>query len=99
MTCHHLLHQLGSLMGVVLDAIIHNKDGQIFGIPTIKLLCTREKPLPAYVKLSCLEIEGCGTRQKKLYTCLPNQCFLCNIIGNLAKGMLIIQQINTRYCQ
>ena len=51
-------------MGVVLDAIIHNKDGQISGIPTIKLLCTREKPLPAYVKLSCLEDGGCGKRQK-----------------------------------
>ena len=92
-----MLHQLGCLIGVVLDAYIHNKDGKVFGIPTVKLLCTRGKPL--YVKLSCLEIEGCGTRQKKLYTCLPNQCFLCNIIGNLAKGMLIIKKIITRCCQ
>ena len=51
--CHHQLHQLGGLIGVVLDAYIHNKDGQLFGISTIKLLCTRGKLLLAYVKLPC----------------------------------------------
>ena len=48
--CHHLLHLLGGLIGVVLDAYIHNKDGQLYGIPTVKLLCTREKLLLAYVR-------------------------------------------------
>ena len=28
---YYLLHQLGGLIGVVLDAYIHKKDGQIFG--------------------------------------------------------------------
>ena len=83
--CHHLLHQLGALIGVVLDAYIHNKDGKIFGIPTVKLLCTRGKPLPEYVKLPCLEIGGCGKRQKNLYVGLPNQCFVCKRMGHLAK--------------
>ena len=72
---HHLLHQLGGLIGVVVDAYIHNKDGKIFGGPTVKLLCTRRKPLPAYVKLPCLENGGCGKRQNILYVGLPNQCF------------------------
>ena len=83
--CHHLLHQLGGLIGVVLDAYIHNKDGQIFGILTVKLLCSRGKLLPAYLKLPCLEYGGCGKRQKKLYFGLPNQSFLCKRMGHLAK--------------
>ena len=73
--CHQLLHQLGALIEVVLDVYIHNKDGQLFGIPTMKLICTREKWLPSYVKLPCLENGGCGKRQNILYVGLPNQCF------------------------
>ena len=65
--CHQLLHQLGALIEVVLDAYIHNKDGQLFGIPTMKLISIREKQLPSCVKLPCLENGGCGKRQNILY--------------------------------
>ena len=78
-----MLHLLRGLIGVVLDAYIHNKDA--YGIPTVNLLCTREKLLSAYVKLPCLENGGCGKRQKNLYVGLPNQCFLCKRMGHLAK--------------
>ena len=60
------MHKLGGLIGVVLDAYIHNKDGQLFGILIIKLLWTRGKPLSTYVKLLCLEDEGCG-KGKEIY--------------------------------
>ena len=75
--CHHLLHELGGLIGVVLDAYIHNKDGQIFGIPTIKLLCTRGKPYKSeYVKLPCTENGGCGKRQKFIYLSTKSMFFM-----------------------
>ena len=90
------MHQLGGLIEVVLNAYIHNKDGQFFGIPKVKLLlllfpktqvkllCTREKPLPAYVKLPCLENGACGNRQKILHVGLSNNFFLCKRMGHLA---------------
>ena len=52
---YQLLHQLEGLIRVVLDAYIHNKEDQLSGIPTVKLLCTREKLMLQSGRHTCVD--------------------------------------------
>ena len=82
----HMLPKLGSMISTVLEVqeTMAARVVTATGVPSVKLLGSRDMALPTHIKLLVLEGKP-PKRQRVVYASFPNQCFVCHKMGHMAQ--------------
>ena len=77
----NVLPRIGTLLGKVIGM----REGQVGGVPAVRLIAPRSVPLPSTITLPNLLMNKSPVVQKIYYQGLPNQCFVCRQFGHLGR--------------
>ena len=75
----NVLPRIGTLLGKVIGI----REGQVGGVPAVRLIAPRSVRLPSTITLPNFIMNRSPVVQKIYYQGLPNQCFVCRQFGHL----------------